>query len=90
MAALKISGKHCPRLHQPYDLPTWGQIKTLTNQVKNPISQQGMPQSPENLIVMLRWPAQPPTQAGLTNLLTQPPFISGHKMDGGKTQHINQ
>ena len=32
MAALKISRKDCPRQHQPYDLPTWGQIKTLTNQ----------------------------------------------------------
>ena len=45
------------RRHQSYDLPTWGQIKTLTNQVKNLVSQQGMPQSPENLIVMLHWPA---------------------------------
>ena len=49
MVALKISRKHCPCRHQPYDLPTWGQIKTFTNQVKNLISQQGMPQSPENL-----------------------------------------
>ena len=24
MAALKISRKHRPRQHQPYDLPTWG------------------------------------------------------------------
>ena len=31
MAALKISRKHHPRGHQPYDLPTWGQIKTLIN-----------------------------------------------------------
>ena len=31
MAALKISRKHHPRRHHPYDLPTWGQIKTLTN-----------------------------------------------------------
>ena len=62
MAALKISRKHHPRpqRHQPCDLPTWEQIKTLTNQVKNLISQQEMPQSPENLlIVMLCWPAQP-------------------------------
>ena len=57
MATLKISKMHCPRQHQPYDLPTWGQIKTLINQVKNLISQQGMPQSPENLIAMLCWPA---------------------------------
>ena len=83
------SRKHRPQRHQPYDRPTWGQIKTLTNQVKNLISQQGMPQSPETLwlcSVGLR----PPTQAGLTNLLTQPPSISGHKKDGEKTQHINQ
>ena len=32
MAALKISRKDRPWQHQPYDLPTWGQIKTLTNQ----------------------------------------------------------
>ena len=35
---------------------------------------------------MLHWPAWTPAQAELTNLLTQPPFISGHKMDGEKTQ----
>ena len=27
MAALKISKKHHTRRHQPYDLPTWRQIK---------------------------------------------------------------
>ena len=59
MAALKISRKHCPWRHQPYDLPILGQIKILINQVKNLISQQGMPQSPENLIAMLCWPARP-------------------------------
>ena len=32
MAALKISRKHCPWRPQPYDIPSWGQIKTLTNQ----------------------------------------------------------
>ena len=41
------------RRHQSYDLPTWGQIKTLTNQVKNLASQQGMPQSPENLLITM-------------------------------------
>ena len=30
MEALKISKEHCPQCHQPHDLPTWGQIKTLT------------------------------------------------------------
>ena len=65
MVALKISREHSPRRHQPYDLPTWGQIKTLTNQVKNLISQQGMPQSPENLLIaMLCWPARPPLEPG--------------------------
>ena len=47
MAALKISRKHHPRWHHPYDLPTWGQIKTLTNRAENLVSQQGMPWSPE-------------------------------------------
>ena len=31
MATLKISEKRHTRGHRPYDLPTWGQIKTLTN-----------------------------------------------------------
>ena len=30
MVALKISRKHRPQRHRPYDLPSWGQIKTLT------------------------------------------------------------
>ena len=42
---------------QPYDLSSWGQIKTLTNQAENLVSQQGLPQSPENL----------PARAGLTD-----------------------
>ena len=46
MAALKISWKHHPRRHQPYDLPTWGQIKTRTNRAENLIFQQEMPRSP--------------------------------------------
>ena len=49
MAALRISKKRRTRRHRPYDLPTWGQIKTLTNQAENLISQQGMPQNPENI-----------------------------------------
>ena len=53
MAILKISKKHCTQRHQPYDLPTWGQIKTLTNQTENLISQQGMPQNPENIFVAM-------------------------------------
>ena len=31
MAALKISKKRYTRHHQTYDLPTWGQVKNLTN-----------------------------------------------------------
>ena len=51
MATLKISKKHHTQCHRPYDLPTWGQIKTLTNQTENLISQQGMPQNPENIFL---------------------------------------
>ena len=60
MSALKISRKHRPRQHQPYDLPTWEQIKTLTKQVKNLFSQQEMPQSPESLLMLcsLCWPVK--------------------------------
>ena len=47
MVALKISKKRHTRRHQPYDLPTWGQIKTLTNQAENLVSQQEMPWNPE-------------------------------------------
>ena len=47
----KISKKRCTRHHQTYDLPTWGQINTLTNQAENPISQQGMPRNPENIFL---------------------------------------
>ena len=53
MAALKISKKRHTRHHQPYDLPTWGQIKTLTNQAENLVSRQGMPRNPENIFVAM-------------------------------------
>ena len=53
MAALKISKKHHIRSHRPYDLPTWGQIKTLINQVENLISQKRMPWNPENIFVAM-------------------------------------
>ena len=66
MAALKIFKKHCPRCHQPHDLPTWGQIKTLTNQAENLVSQQGMPWNPENIFVALLAFASP-AQAELIN-----------------------
>ena len=80
--ALKISRKHHPWLHQPYDLPSWRQIKTLTNQAENLISQQEMPRSPENIFVaMLALLAfTSPTQAELTNrtywaYITNPPLL---------------
>ena len=50
MAALKISRKHRPQRHHPYDLP-WGQIKTLTNRAENLLSQQGLPRSPEYILL---------------------------------------
>ena len=53
MAALKISKKRHTRHHQPYDLPTWGQIKTLTNQAENLICQQGMPRNSEKNFFVL-------------------------------------
>ena len=53
MAASKISKKRHTWRHRPYDLPTWGQIKTLTNQAENLISQQGMPRNPENIFVAM-------------------------------------
>ena len=53
MAALKISKKRCTQHHRPYDLSTWGQIKTLTNQDENLISQQRMPRNPENIFVAM-------------------------------------
>ena len=53
MAALKISRKHRPRRHHPYDLPTWGQIKTLTNRAENLVSQQGLPRSPKYILLAM-------------------------------------
>ena len=52
MVALKISRKHCPWQRQPYDLPSWGQIKTLTNEAENLVSQQGMPRSLEYIFLL--------------------------------------
>ena len=51
MVALKFSKKCLTQCHQTYDLPTWRQIKTLTNQAENLISQQGMPWNPENIFL---------------------------------------
>ena len=49
----KISKKHHAQHHQPYNLLTWGQIKILTNQAENLVSQQGMPRNPENTFVAM-------------------------------------
>ena len=51
MAALKISRKHHPWWHQPYDLSMRGQIKTLTNRAESLVSQQEMPRSPEYILL---------------------------------------
>ena len=66
MATWKISKKRHTRGHWPYDFPTWGQIKTLTNQAENLVSQQGMPRNPENIFVTMLVFASS-TQADLIN-----------------------
>ena len=53
MSAPKISRKHRPRRHHPDDLPTWGQIKTLTTQAENLVSQQGPPPNPEYILLAM-------------------------------------
>ena len=53
MAALNISRKHHPYQPHPYDLPTWGQIKTLTNQAENLVSQKGLPRRPEYILLAM-------------------------------------
>ena len=53
MAALEISKKCSTQCYLPHDLPTWGQIKTLTNKAENLVSQQGMPRNPENIFVAM-------------------------------------
>ena len=93
MEALKISKKHHTRHHRPYDLPTSGQIKTLTNQAENMISQQGMPQNPENIFVAMLAFASP-TQADLIDhtywaYIPNPPFIVGCRMGRYRTNRIH-
>ena len=96
MAALKISKKRHTRSHRPYDLPTWKQIKTRTNQAENLISQQGMPRNPENIFVtmLVCLLLLPPlrltcfiTLIGLIYLT--PPFIVGYRMDRYRTNCIH-
>ena len=60
--------KRHPRQHQPYDCPTWGPIETLTSQAENLVSQQGMPRSPEYiLLAMLSLLARASPIQALTN-----------------------
>ena len=88
MSALKISRKHRPWRHHPDDLPTWGQIKTLTNQAENLVSQQGLPRSPEYiLLAMLSLLACTFLRSSSTN--TQPPSITGGRMDIERTNRFN-
>ena len=78
MAALKISRKHRPRWHHLYDLPTWGQIKTLTIRAENLVSQQGMLRSPEYiLLAMLSLLAciSPCSSSDSSSLHTQPRLL---------------
>ena len=95
MLALKISRKHCPQRHQPYDLPSWEQIKTLTNQAENLVSQQGMPQNPENTFLHYALLAfASPTQADLIDhtywaYIPNPPFIVGCRMGRYRTNRIH-
>ena len=95
MVALKISRKHCPQRHQPCDLPTWGQMKTLTNQAENLVSQQGMPQNPENLLIAVLTCAtllKPDSQIRLNwAYLPNPPLLQVIKwMEKRRIKHINQ
>ena len=88
MSVLKISRKHCPQQHHPYDLPTWGQIKTLTNRAENLVSQQGLPQSPGYIFqVILCLLACTSPRSSLTN--TQPLSITGGRMDRERTNRFN-
>ena len=82
MVTLKISKKRHTRRHRLYDLPTWGQIKTLTNQTENLVSQQGMPWNPENIFVIMvaLLAFASPTQADLIDhtywaYVPNPPFL---------------
>ena len=94
MATLKIIKKHHTRRHRPYDLPTWGQIKTLTNQTKNLISQECLRILKIFFFAMLALLAfASPAQADLIDhiywaYIPNPPFV-GCKIDRHKTNHIH-
>ena len=96
MVALKISRKHCPRRHQPYNLPSWGQIKTLNNQAENLVSQQEMPRNHENIFVALLalLAFASPAQADLIDhthwaYIPNPRFIVGCRTDRYRTNCIH-
>ena len=95
MAALEISKKPTRR-RLPHDLPTWGQMKTLTNQAENLVFQQGMPQNPVNILslCLLCLLLLPPAQADLINhtywaYIPNPPLLQVIKMDRHRTNHIH-
>ena len=69
MAALKVSKKCRTQRHRPHDLPTWRQIKILSNQAENLISQQGVPRNPKKFFVicLLCLLLLPPAQADLVD-----------------------
>ena len=97
MAALEISKKCHTQCYLPHDLPTWGQIKILTNKAENLVSQQGMPRNPENFFVaMLALLAfASPAQAELMShtywaYIPNPPFTTGCRMDKKRTNRIYQ
>ena len=97
MAALEISKKCRTQCYLPHDLPTWGQIKTLTNKAENLVSQQGMPRNPENIFVaMLALLAfASPAQAEVMShtywaYIPNPPFTTGCRMDKKRTNRICQ
>ena len=90
---LKISKKHCTRGHRPYDFPTWGQIKTLTNQAGNLVSQQRMPRNSKNIFVTMLAFASP-TQADLINhtywaYIPNPPLLQVVEWTDNRTSCIH-
>ena len=97
MTALKISKRRRTQRHRPHDLPTWGQIKTLTNQAEPLISQQGMPQNPENIFftMLALLASASPAQADLidytywTYVSNPPPLIAGCRVDRYRTNRIH-
>ena len=95
-AALNISKMCHTGCHRPYDLPTWREVKTLTNQVENLISQRGMLQNHENIFVrrLVFLAFASPAQTDLIDhtywaYIPNPLFIVGCRMDRYRTNHIH-